>query len=164
MPKWLSPWGERGRQKGGGREYSVRDMGTRCNYALFVALCAYRRKIEQQWNKSQMCITGSDFNCLQWRSRWRPGHIVLKAGWFDSLSPPPLSLLRDCYLSNMLSCLDAWMPAYSAPITTTRTSPLIGLLTLFSLSHAMLYLRERRASKKLNSHMSPSHSRKIFSG
>lgn len=81
-----SPHGGREEGGGAGREVSVGDMGTRWNCALFVALCAYRSKIEQQKNKAQMCITGSDFNCPQ--PGWRPGHIVLKGGWSDSLSLP----------------------------------------------------------------------------
>lgn len=41
--------GGRGRQRvRGSKEVSVRDMETKWNCALFVALCAYRHKIEQQ--------------------------------------------------------------------------------------------------------------------
>lgn len=41
----LHAGGEREVDEGGGREVSVRDMGTRWNCALFVGLCTYRRKM-----------------------------------------------------------------------------------------------------------------------
>lgn len=102
-------------------------MGTRWNCALFVALCTYRSKIEQQWNKAQMCITGSGFSCPQ--LGWRPGHIVLKGGRSDALStpypPPPTYIQKACYRPQ-----HTLLPGcqHSTTITTTRTSPLIGLL------------------------------------
>lgn len=84
---------------GGGRggRFQSDYMGTRWNCALFVALCAYRRKIEQRWNKVQMCVTGSGFNCP--RAPRRPRHMALKGG--DFLRP---SLI-------FLTCWAAWMPA-----------------------------------------------------
>lgn len=94
-----------------------------------------------------MCITGPGLTCPL------RGRIALKSGQSDilslPLSLPLLHLPKACYLSNML-CLPGCQ--HSTPITTTRTSPLIGLLTLLGSSHAMLRLRERRASKGANQH------------
>lgn len=122
---------EEGRQSGKTRGY----MGTRWNCALFVALRAYRSKIEQQWNKAQMCITGSGFSCPHYVERWTP--LML------SQQPPHPTILHP---EGLLSPQHTLLPGCqrSTPITTTRTSPPHGAqLTLLGSSHAMPYLRER---------------------
>lgn len=75
----------------------------------------------------------------------RSGHIVLKGEWPDGLSlvlPPDL-----------LSLQHTWPGCqHSTPITTTRTSPLIGLLTLFTqVTPCYIYGSAKLQRKKTSS-------------